>query len=92
MSGLVIGVTTALIAITFNYKNNGVLLGIVVFLALMFNHINACVTGVAVPFVMKRLGFDPAQSATIFATTFTDCGGFFACLGLAALLRYWHFF
>ena len=32
---------------------------------------------------MKRLGFDPAQSATIFATTFTDCGGFFLTLWLA---------
>jgi Mg/Co/Ni transporter MgtE len=40
---------------------------------------------------MKKLGFDPAQSSTIFATTFTDCGGFFACLGLAKLvMRYYH--
>jgi magnesium transporter len=95
MSGLVIGLTTAIIAITFNYSNkdnHAIILGIVVFLALTFNHINACVTGVTVPFVMKRLGFDPAQSATIFATTFTDCGGFFVCLGLAALFRYWNFF
>jgi len=89
----VIGVTTAIIAITFNYKtNHGVILAVVIFLALVFNHINACITGVAVPFIMKRLGFDPAQSATIFATTFTDCGGFFVCLGLAAMLQYWGFF
>jgi magnesium transporter len=32
---------------------------------------------------MKRLGFDPAQSATIFATTVTDVVGFFTLLGLA---------
>jgi len=65
------------------------MLGFVIFAALTFNHVNACVTGVMTPFVMKRLGFDPAQSATIFATTFTDCGGFFLCLGLAKLLMPW---
>jgi Mg/Co/Ni transporter MgtE len=44
---------------------------------------------VLIPFVMKRLGFDPAQSATIFATTFTDCGGFFLTLWLAQLFLRW---
>jgi magnesium transporter len=53
--------------------------------ALIINHVMACITGVAVPFIMKWLGFDPAQSATIFATTVTDCCGFFATLGLASL-------
>ena len=41
--------------------------------------------GAAIPFVMKSLGFDPAQSATIFTTTLTDAVGFFTLLGLAAL-------
>jgi magnesium transporter len=68
-------------------RENGLIIGLIVFLALVFNHINACITGVAIPFVMKRLGFDPAQSATIFATTFTDCGGFFVTLGLAAVFH-----
>jgi magnesium transporter len=51
--------------------------------ALVLNHINTGVTGVMIPIIMKRLGYDPAQSATIFATTFTDCGGFFLTLWLA---------
>ncbi len=59
------------------------LLGGVICLALILNHVNACTTGALIPFAMKRLGFDPAQSATIFATTFTDCGGFFLTLWLA---------
>jgi Mg/Co/Ni transporter MgtE len=42
------------------------------------------------PFIMKRCGFDPAQSATIFATTFTDCGGFFATLWLAKVILHLH--
>jgi len=89
-SGVAIGITTGLIAMIFNWHNYGVLLGCVVCVALLFNHVNACVTGVCIPFIMKRMGFDPAQSSTIFATTFTDCGGFFACLGLAKLVM--HFF
>ncbi|HTL27562.1 MAG TPA: magnesium transporter [Tepidisphaeraceae bacterium] len=89
MSGIVIGITTGLIATIFNYSHHGFLLGLIICAALMINHVNACVTGVCVPFVMKRLGFDPAQSATIFATTFTDCGGFFACLGLAKVCMPW---
>jgi magnesium transporter len=88
-SGIVIGITTGLIAVIFNYTHHGIVLGLIVCAALLFNHINACLSGVAIPFVMKKLGFDPAQSATIFATTFTDCGGFFVCLGLAKMLMPW---
>ena len=86
-SGLVVGLTTWVIIYITHAQENGLKIGLIVFLALLFNHINACITGVAVPFVMKKLGFDPAQSATIFATTFTDCGGFFVTLGLATLLH-----
>ena len=62
------------------------MLGVVVGLALIINHTLACVTGAGIPFIMKWLGFDPAQSATIFATTITDVVGFFALLGLAAVM------
>jgi magnesium transporter len=85
ISGVVIGTTTAVIAVSFNYPNHGILLGVIVFLALIINHTMACVSGVTIPFVMKWLGFDPAQSATIFATTVTDCCGFFSTLGLASI-------
>ena len=63
------------------------MLGLVVGLALVINHTLACSTGASIPFIMKRLGFDPAQSATIFATTVTDVGGFFCFLGLATLFK-----
>jgi magnesium transporter len=88
-SGIAIGITTGIIATIFNYTHHGFVLGLVIFLALTLNHVNACLTGVSIPFIMKKLGFDPAQSATIFATTFTDCGGFFACLGLAKMFMPW---
>jgi len=83
--GITIGLTCwgfAAIGI-FGHADHPMIIGLIVFLALLFNHINACVTGVLIPFAMKRFGFDPAQSSTIFATTFTDCGGFFITLWLA---------
>jgi magnesium transporter len=91
LTGLCIGLTCWACACfgMFGYRSHPIMLGFVVFLALLFNHINACVTGVLIPFVMKRCGFDPAQSSTIFATTFTDCGGFFATLWLAEKFMHW---
>lgn len=91
LTGLAIGATCWACASLgmFGYHGHPVVLGFVVFLALVFNHVNACVTGVLIPFAMKRLGFDPAQSSTIFATTFTDCGGFFATLWLAERFMQW---
>jgi magnesium transporter len=52
----------------------------------MINHTLACTSGSTIPFLMKWLGFDPAQSATIIATTVTDVVGFFSLLGLAKML------
>ncbi len=88
-SGIVIGATTAVIAMVFNWSHHGIALGLIVMGALIINQTMACISGVSIPFIMKRLGFDPAQSATIFATTVTDCCGFFATLGLAALFMRW---
>lgn len=86
LAGLVVGVIT-FAAVALFYGD--VKVGIIVGLALVFNHVNACVSGVSIPFIMKRLGFDPAQSASIFATTLTDCGGFFATLWLAKIAMEW---
>jgi magnesium transporter len=44
-------------------------------------------SGAAIPILLKRLGFDPAQSSTIVLTTVTDVVGFFSFLGVATLLR-----
>jgi magnesium transporter len=86
LTGLVIGLITA--AVAYFWQGNPVL-GLVVGLALLFNHTLACISGAGIPFVMKKLGFDPAQSATIFATTVTDVCGFFSLLMLATLFMRW---
>lgn len=83
LTGLIIGLTTGAVAVAFQQNW---LLGLAVGLALLINHTLACVSGAAIPFVLKWMGFDPAQSATIFATTITDVAGFFSLLGLASVL------
>ena len=84
MTGVVIGLVTGAIAAMFHH-DQGWSLAFVVTLALIINHTIAAVSGAGIPFIMNALGFDPAQSATIFATTVTDVGGFFSLLGLASL-------
>jgi len=82
LTGVAIGLITATVALLWQ-KNP--MLGVVVALALIINHTLASTTGAGIPMLMKKLGFDPAQSATIFATTVTDIAGFFSLLGLAYL-------
>jgi len=87
-TGVVIGLITMAIAVIFHISEGvgqTLALGGVVCAALIINHTLACVSGAAIPFILKHLGFDPAQSATIFATTITDVVGFLALLGLAKL-------
>lgn len=62
------------------------MLGLVLALAMIGNLIIASVAGAIIPLIMKRLGKDPATSATIFITTCTDVGGFFIFLSLAQLM------
>lgn len=62
------------------------LLGIVIALAMVINLMVAGLSGAAIPIVLDRYGLDPALSSSIFLTTITDIIGFFAFLGLAALV------
>jgi magnesium transporter len=88
-TGVVVGVITAVVALVWHHAQAGWgpsgVLGLVVGLSLIINHTLACASGASIPFLMKKLGFDPAQSATIFATTVTDVGGFFGLFMLARL-------
>lgn len=85
LTGFIIGAVLAGVAMLFHAQISP-MLGVVVGLALFINLTLACVNGAAIPFAMHKLGFDPAQSATIFATTVTDVVGFLCLLGLARVL------
>ena len=53
--------------------------------ATLINLLCAAVVGVVVPLALKRMRIDPALSAGVILTTFTDCIGFATLLGLGAL-------
>jgi magnesium transporter len=55
-------------------------------LALMINLFVAALAGAIVPLTLDRMGRDPAVSSSVFVTFVTDFTGFFAFLGLAALI------
>jgi magnesium transporter len=58
--------------------------------ATILNMMVAGFCGATLPMLFIRLGVDPAISAGVFLTMFTDMFGFFVFLGLAALVTYGH--
>jgi magnesium transporter len=60
-------------------------LAIVIAISMVIAMAAANFAGASVPLLLKRLGQDPAQSASIFLTTVTDVVGFSVFLGLATV-------
>ncbi len=87
IAGGVNGAITGLIAMVVALATNQTpMFGLIIALAMTFNLIIAGFFGAIIPLLMKKMGKDPATSATIFITTATDVCGFMAFLGLAKLL------
>jgi len=59
----------------------------VISIAMVVAMVVAGFSGAAIPILLNRLGFDPAQSSTIVLTTVTDVVGFFSFLGVATVLQ-----
>ncbi len=83
INGLINGVIVSLIVFL---KDGDWRIGIILAIAMILNLIIAATFGTMVPLIMKKLGKDPATSATVFITTATDIFGFFAFLGIATLV------
>ncbi|QDC10505.1 magnesium transporter [Oceanicola sp. D3] len=62
------------------------MLGVVLALAMVINLVVAGLAGILVPVVLDKFSIDPALASGAFVTTVTDVVGFFAFLGLAAVL------
>ena len=54
--------------------------------SLVINLFVAALAGALIPLALDRMGRDPAVSSSVFVTFVTDFTGFFAFLGLAALI------
>ena len=89
--GLANGVANGLVAAVivcalYGFTLRSLLLGGIIAAAMITNMFIAGIAGTIIPIVLKRLKADPALASTVFVTTCTDVGGFFAFLGLATLL------
>jgi len=81
-NGVVLGLAIGLLA--FGWKGS-LLLGSIAGAAMMLNQVIGALSGVAVPFGLRRCGIDPAMASSIFVTTITDVIGFLVFLGFAAM-------
>lgn len=64
------------------------LLGGVIATAMVINMVVAGLSGILIPITLDRLKIDPALASSVFLTTITDVIGFFAFLGLAAVVMF----
>ena len=83
INGTLIGLTAGVAAylVTENYTIAGV-----VSMAMILTMGLAGLSGAFIPFFLRKLGLDPAQSSSIFLTTVTDVAGFFIFLSLGSWL------
>ena len=65
---------------------NPVLLGVIVWAAMIGSCVASGISGALVPLTLKRLGADPATASSIFLTTATDVASMGMLLGLATML------
>ena len=82
-TGVLIGLACALVCLLWRAD---LWLAAVIGSAMVACMLIATVCGALVPWCMQRLGFDPAQSASIILTTITDVAGFGIFLALGTLL------
>lgn len=83
INGLIWATVVAIITL-FWFKNGW--LALVIALAMLFNQLCAALAGVTIPLLLKKLNIDPALAGSVLLTTITDVFGFFAFLGLGALI------
>jgi len=83
INGLIFAVALATIAYIWFGRQD---IALVAFIAMIINHVFAGFAGITIPLALRRFGFDPAVSSSVFVTTVTDVVGFLAFLGFAALM------
>ncbi|MDH3310411.1 MAG: magnesium transporter [Gammaproteobacteria bacterium] len=82
VNGLIWALVVAAVAVWW-YGN--IMIGVLIAAAMVINLGFAALSGVAIPFAVRRFGVDPALASGVILTTVTDVIGFFAFLGLATL-------
>ncbi|GAB4118941.1 MAG: magnesium transporter [Rhodothalassiaceae bacterium] len=83
INGVLLALVVALVAIGWF---GDPLLAVVLGIAMVINILAAGLSGIVIPMLLERFGIDPAVASSVFVTTITDVVGFFAFLGLAAVI------
>lgn len=83
LNGLALAVVSAAVAF---FWFDLPMLALIFGAAMIVNIFVAGFSGMAVPMILHKLDIDPAIASSVFVTTITDVVGFFAFLGLAALV------
>ena len=89
LNGSLVGATAGLAMFalaTMQGTAKPVMLGLIVFLAMIGSCVISGIFGALVPLTLKRLGADPATASSIFLTTATDVASMGLLLSLATLL------
>lgn len=92
INGILVAAVTAAFVFTWRAMKGDTMsasaaLAAVIALAMILTMAVAAISGAIIPLVLKLLGRDPAQSASIFLTTVTDVVGFGSFLGLAVVFK-----
>ena len=83
VNGIVFAIVMGIVGIAWF---GGPELGYVIGAAMVINLVVAGLAGTVIPVLLERVGIDPALASGAFVTTVTDVVGFFAFLGLAAVV------
>ncbi|MGR3468441.1 MAG: magnesium transporter [Shimia sp.] len=83
VNGLIFAVVMAIVGVIWF---GSPMLGAVIAVAMVINLVVAGLAGTVIPVALEKLGVDPALASGAFVTTVTDVVGFFAFLGLAAMV------
>jgi magnesium transporter len=89
LNGALVGITAGLgmVVVAFLQNNeNALLLGFVVFLAMIGSCVVSGLSGALIPLTLRRFGLDPATASSIFLTTATDVASMGLFLSLARFL------
>lgn len=89
LNGAVVGLIAGAAMFAYALATDSVeplMLGLVIFIAMIGACMGSGLFGVVVPLALKRFGADPATASSIFLTTFTDIIGMGLMLSLASAL------
>ena len=82
-NGLAWSIVVAVLAVTLFQTAWGI--GLIVGAAMLLNIFASAIAGVSIPFLLKKVGIDPALAGGVLMITLTDVLGFITFLGLATL-------